>query len=958
MSFIEKVNKQREEAAKFYCVDFHVHSPASYDWDNKEKPGYTRDPKLDKVSDTQKIDAETLDAYKERCKASGRDIVIITDHNKFGFAKEAASKSDEDITFIPGIELSVGITQPLLQDNRIHVLAIFPPETGLGEIERLFPSGIPEEASRTGQEKVDYKNIDVLLDKIHDQNGIAIAAHIDAENGMRCVYRKAEKLILEPMSDTDQAKKKAISAFGDQIKAELFKFDYLQVKPGTNPIHFSDEEGEQEIPLVIGTDCHCAATLDVTNLESLAHVKMRTPDFPSLKEALKFPDTRVRFFNDLPTSRPPRILGLRIFSSNVGRNSFFKDTVLGFSDNLTCLIGPRGSGKSASIDAIRYLMGFNRSLGEVEKVRKQVEDRQKHTLAESSIELLYEKQDGTVHRLQATYDQNEVYITKVYDMGGNILNIDDVEQSKEYPLKLYGWNELELLAEDPQTQRELLDRFIPELELLKENKETLIRELSVNRRSCLDQSRAMEEYFTNPALDFRRLFEFQREFNDLNTPEMEVVFKKLDLVGKKKSLIKSAKQAFKNAEQDVTDSNLLEISTLGQDDADTKNWAKDLFAERLKATDFDDKLHSLAEDHKAKIQAATKILDAEALLLTNEQNEAEKEIQVAIGEGKAISGDLRNAAKRRYDLAKTNYDNYKEDEQKLTGLLEQREALITRLLSARKEIFATREQEIQKIEKDVQLVEDVDFKIKLQIKQLGDKRAFQELLTTGENKPIYQGQWKHREIPKLITLKLTPEKLAKAILENKPEDMVTSTSSSGAGLDKAYAEKFVEENIPVSEIEDFEVNQYDTSKLEKVLNLQETEIDDEFFIELGGQPIQFCSPGQRCSAMLPIVTLTSDAPLIIDQPEDNLDNRLVSRAFFKILSKLKESRQIILSTHNPNILVSGDAEQVLVLNSSGQLQESGCIDKAEIVKNVISLMEGGETAFEKRQRKYKPFIKD
>lgn len=958
MSFIDRVNKQREEAAKFYCVDFHVHSPASYDWDNTDKSGYTRNPKLDKISDTQRIDTETLDAYKERCKASGRQIVIITDHNKFGFAKEAASKSDKDITFIPGIELSVCITQPLLKDYRIHVLAIFPPVTGLGEIERLFPSGVPDEANRTGKEKFDYKNIDDLLSKIHKQNGIAIAAHIDSESGMRCVYRKAEKLILEPLSDTDEAKKQAISSLGDQIKAELYKFDYLQVKAGTDPIHFSDEEGEQEKPLVIGSDCHCAATLSTKDLESLAHVKMSSPDFTSLKEALKFPDTRVRFFNDLPTAHPPRILGLRIFSSIGGQRSFFKDTVLGFSDNLSCLIGPRGSGKSASIDAVRYLMGFNRSLGEIEKVRKQVEDRQMHTLEESSIEILYQRRDGTVHRIQATYDQNEVYNTKVYDMDGNILQIDDVEQSKDYPIKLYGWNELELLAEDPQTQRELLDRFIPDLKLIKEKKDLLLRELSTNRRGCLDQSQVLDEYFTNQDLDFRRLFEYQKEFNDLNTPEMEKVFEKLDLIAKKKSLIESAKEAFENTEENVTDSHLLEISTLGLDDEDTKDWAKRLFTDRLKATEFDDSLRGLAEDHKAKIQAATKILNAEELLLTTEQNEAEKEIQEAIGEDKTISGDLRNAAKRRYEKAKTNYENYAEEEGKLKTLLKQREELLTKLMSSRKEIFATRENEIKKIEKDVQLVEDVDFKIKLQIKQLGDRRAFQELLTTGISRPTYQGQWKHREIPKLISSKLTPEKLAKVILENKPEEMVTDSKKSGTGIDKAYAEKFVEENIPISEIENFDVNQYDASKLAKVLDLQEAEIDDEFFIELGGQPIQFCSPGQRCSAMLPIVTLTSDAPLIIDQPEDNLDNRLVSRAFFKILSKLKETRQIILSTHNPNILVSGDAEQVLILNSSGELEEYGCIDKAEIVKTVISLMEGGETAFEKRQRKYKPFIKD
>jgi len=137
-----------------------------------------------------------------------------------------------------------------------------------------------------------------------------------------------------------------------------------------------------------------------------------------------------------------------------------------------------------------------------------------------------------------------------------------------------------------------------------------------------------------------------------------------------------------------------------------------------------------------------------------------------------------------------------------------------------------------------------------------------------------------------------------------------------------------------------------------IFQIEQIPFDDSFYIVLNDRPIQKCSPGQRCSAMLPIVTLTSDAPIIIDQPEDNLDNRLVSRAVFKILAKLKETRQIILATHNPNILVSGDAEQVVVLKSEGSIDEFGSIDEPVIVANVIELMEGGREAFERRQNKY------
>lgn len=138
--------------------------------------------------------------------------------------------------------------------------------------------------------------------------------------------------------------------------------------------------------------------------------------------------------------------------------------------------------------------------------------------------------------------------------------------------------------------------------------------------------------------------------------------------------------------------------------------------------------------------------------------------------------------------------------------------------------------------------------------------------------------------------------------------------------------------------------------------MAEVEWDDEEGILLNGRAVQKLSPGQRSSAMLPLIALVEDAPLIIDQPEDNLDNRLVGRMLVDILANLKEKRQIIVATHNPNIVVSGDAEQVIVLNaisiSEGECEHSGSIDNDVIVKSILELMEGGKEAFLIRSRRY------
>jgi predicted ATPase len=108
--------------------------------------------------------------------------------------------------------------------------------------------------------------------------------------------------------------------------------------------------------------------------------------------------------------------------------------------------------------------------------------------------------------------------------------------------------------------------------------------------------------------------------------------------------------------------------------------------------------------------------------------------------------------------------------------------------------------------------------------------------------------------------------------------------------------------------------------------------------------------------MLPLIALAENTPLVIDQPEDNLDNRLVGGVLTDILASLKENRQIIVCTHNPNIVVSGDAEQVVVLDAidagKARVLRHGSIDNDDIVQSVIEIMEGGREAFRVRKQRY------
>ena len=116
------------------------------------------------------------------------------------------------------------------------------------------------------------------------------------------------------------------------------------------------------------------------------------------------------------------------------------------------------------------------------------------------------------------------------------------------------------------------------------------------------------------------------------------------------------------------------------------------------------------------------------------------------------------------------------------------------------------------------------------------------------------------------------------------------------------------------------------------------------------------SLGQQQSVLLGILLLSdSNRPLLIDQPEDNLDSEFIYKTIVSTLRRIKERRQVIIVTHNPNIAVLGDAEQIIPLKSTSSKSmvfSSGSVDNDDTVKLCCQLLEGGESAFRQRTRIY------
>jgi len=136
-------------------------------------------------------------------------------------------------------------------------------------------------------------------------------------------------------------------------------------------------------------------------------------------------------------------------------------------------------------------------------------------------------------------------------------------------------------------------------------------------------------------------------------------------------------------------------------------------------------------------------------------------------------------------------------------------------------------------------------------------------------------------------------------------------------------------------------------------------LSPKYELKLGGKALGQLSPGER-GALLLIFYLMIDKeeiPLVIDQPEDNLDNESVYNMLSKFIKQAKNKRQIIMVTHNPNLAVGADAELIIHVSIDKTNRNkfsfiSGSIENPEINQKIVQILEGTKPAFDKRKLKY------
>ena len=223
-----------------------------------------------------------------------------------------------------------------------------------------------------------------------------------------------------------------------------------------------------------------------------------------------------------------------------------------------------------------------------------------------------------------------------------------------------------------------------------------------------------------------------------------------------------------------------------------------------------------------------------------------------------------------------------------------------------------------------------------------DDRILARRIDNGDQEPLegFLREWKRRGITRWLN-------------ETKPHERPGPSELLAKADEKRLADVGMSPKVQKTFEDDLSVS--------RRRDLAALRCPDHYVIELrvgdgGYRPLDNLSGGQRVSVLLALLLETKDSrPLVVDQPEDELDNRFLFETVLPALKRLKGRRQIIIATHNANIVVNGDADQVIQLEATakqGRVARAGAIEEPAVRDAIVRTVDGGDEAFRLRRLKY------
>ncbi|GIV42259.1 MAG: hypothetical protein KatS3mg034_1569 [Vicingaceae bacterium] len=510
-------------------------------------------------------------------------------------------------------------------------------------------------------------------------------------------------------------------------------------------------------------------------------------------------------------------------------------------------------------------------------------------------------------------------------------NIPPIEVFGDKTPLILGQKELYALSLKDDFQLSLIDNLIGD-ELKKEDIELkkLINQLDENARELLTAKK-----------NIQKKDEVEQELKTIN--EHLKTFEQLgvaDKMAKQTALIqdeKKLKQAIELIQNQINNHKQLFEETISEIEKQVKllhegkSVEKDILSN---ASNIFSNVKQYFEELKKDFEIKTKDYEQQIEKIKKQWEEQKKKYDneiISIKQelsAKGLAPDKYEELVKRKTQLEPLLKEYQKVNSKITELEKKRNELKSQLKHKRHQLFEIRKNKLDKLNNKL------NDKLKIEIEYLSNKEKFKEDLTE-----LLRGSGISREVINCIIEKEAIDGIELSKLISLGKNKVIEE----LGLTDAMAQRFI--------------NWFsDNEKLYKLENLFP---DDKIIIKLKIEDtykeLNTLSAGQKATALLILLFAQEDRILIIDQPEEDLDNRFIYEDVVKILREIKKTRQIILVTHNANIPVLGDAEQVFVLDASNNecsIIDTGSIDKHSIAQNIKSIMEGGEEAFKRRIEKY------
>ena len=899
---------------KWYKCDFHLHTMQSNCYRNKR---------------------DTAVEWVKEIRDKRIDCIAITDHNDYRKINEIKKECEKyGIVAFPGVEVTC-------DTSKIHILILFS-EKSDENVVRDFLTIIGIDSSVIdGDEKSTNKSVFEVCKTARERGGVVIAAHVDEYNGLGSMSdANLKKLINGGYLDAIQVKNSEIwerkedmseqlllikKKYGDKIEeseVKKWKKVYTKINKSKLPIlAFSDNpasENDSEHGLWgIGKEYTWVKMGEIATLEGFV-------------QALLSYDLRIKtskVCKDMPENMPSFWIKSMTIINSVLNND--KEIEVEFNPHLNTIIGGRGSGKSS---IIRLLCGAFKSkdIINLKNITKDQDDFYKKRDKEgrgvfnnnSKIEINFMNDDieycMSISEIDNQQKQNrELYIIRNDEkipVENSILDICDIQV---YPQK-----SIYEIAKSPDDLLNVIDSEIEGMTILKDNYRKCYDELLHKK----EDKRNIEKIIEQETAIKNNILNLQNKIDYYNKNGLKDIIVKRQNIINDNELVNKIVTDINNYNFDCVNEfeeiiNGIEYDRISDEEIRTVT-KRTLNTIGSRVDNIKDIINAILVDiHGIKEFVDSSEWQKKINNINNEYNDFVKEQGIEIT-------DINNLIEKK-SIQTQNLTEVSNNKKKLSRINIEINNVHKECKSCMEEIRKRRNQFIGGILND-------NSNIRVSIDKEGNR-----------------------------------EKFCNSIKNIIQKDNITIIEDIGNIADKVFKEKSISifRNI-VSQIR----NGNENNELSKIFHKTIIELDDELIDKLltyeledklvfeykptSGKKyrtLNVASAGQKAAAILTFIASYGDKPLLLDQPEDDLDNKMVYELVVRMLQKSKQKRQLIIATHNANIPVNGDAEYIIAMQSDRVNVNVGCkgtIDNEEMRNEICDVMEGTKYAFEMRAKKY------